>query len=96
MGNGDDENQSSPAQVFDTSLGFAGLASGRGKDGVRNHDLYKDATFIQGHGDDFVRARGQEGVIGPGRQFNGTNDYICIPDHPLTISEWSVYNLTLV
>lgn len=96
-GNGDDENQSSPAQVFDTSLGFRGVWHLVGeKDGVRNHDLYKDATFIQGHGDDFVRARGQEGVIGPGRQFNGTNDYICIPDHPsyhfgngpFTISLW--------
>ncbi|NLG17205.1 MAG: DUF2341 domain-containing protein [Fibrobacter sp.] len=96
-GNKGAQSGSEPSMVFDTASGFRGVWHLTGEsDGVRNHGLYKDATFNRNNGDDYIRARGLEGVNGPGHQFNGTNDYILIPGHdaynfgtgPFTISLW--------
>lgn len=96
-GNKGAKSGSEPSMVFDTASGFRGVWHLTGEsDGVRNHGLYKDATFNRNNGDDYIRARGLEGVTGPGHQFNGTDDYILIPGHdaydfgtgPFTISLW--------
>lgn len=86
-----------PYSVFDTADGFRGVWHIVGeKSGIRNHDLYKDATIYNNHGDDFIHARGITGVIGNGKEFNGEDDYIAIADTsvyhfgsgPFTISLW--------
>lgn len=83
--------------VFDTANGFIGVWHIFGeKSGIRNHQLYKDATTIQNHGDDYIHARGIAGVTGSGKQFNGEDDYIKINDNinyhfdsePFTLSMW--------
>jgi len=62
--------------VFDTTDGYRGVwhlaeeMAGAGTNGV-----YKDATGIN-DGDDFISATGQSGIIGNGKEFDGTDDYI--------------------
>lgn len=64
--------------VFGTDQGFRGVwhlaeeASGTGTAG-----LYTDATGVN-DGDDFISATGQSGIIGPGRTFDGVDDYILV------------------
>lgn len=83
--------------VFDTAKGFRGVWHIAGeKSGIRNHELYKDATVYNNHGDDFIHARGIDGIIGSGKEFNGEDDYILIGDtgiyhfesDPFTFSMW--------
>ena len=48
--------------------------------GTGNVDLYKDSTFNSNDGDDEVSATGQSGQIDGGQEFDGTNDYVRVPD----------------
>ena len=95
-GNGDSINRSSPV-AFDTGNGFRGVWHiCEERDGIRNRGLYRDGTILGNHGDDYIHARGREGMIGYGKQFNGIDDYIVIHDtgaayqwnEPFTLSLW--------
>ena len=44
--------------------------------------LYKDSTGNNNDGDDYVSAVGLEGQINGGREFDGVDDYIAVPDSP--------------
>ncbi|HUV45440.1 MAG TPA: DUF2341 domain-containing protein [Dehalococcoidales bacterium] len=63
--------------------------------GIVTDDLYKDSTSNSNDGDDRVSAEGQDGKIGSGQQFDGTNDTIQIDysselgiTGDITISAW--------
>ncbi|MFW5775076.1 MAG: DUF2341 domain-containing protein [Chitinivibrionales bacterium] len=97
-GNSTYESISSSAAVFDTAAGFTGVWHLYGeKDGVKNTDIYRDATYHANHGDDNIYARGIDGVIGHGKQFDKQEedyiDIVNIPAYhlgssPFTLSFW--------
>ena len=96
-GNSDSLIESDTVLTFDTAYGFTGVWHIDGeKDGIRNRDVYKDATYYRNHGDDYIHARGIDGIAGYGKQFNGKDDYIFIEDNeayhvgsdPFTVSLW--------
>ena len=58
-------------------------------------DLYIDSTSNPNDGDDRVSATGQDGAIGSGQQFDGSDDYVDMGDvldygklDPVTYSAW--------
>ncbi|VAW30003.1 hypothetical protein MNBD_BACTEROID07-325 [hydrothermal vent metagenome] len=59
--------------------------------------LYKDSTGNNNDGDDYISAIGQDGQINGGKEFDGINDYIVVPDSPslkfgagdFTVSLWA-------
>ncbi len=97
-GNSKADNFSSGKQVFDTTLGFrAVLHVNQESPGVKNRNLYSDVTVMANHGDDFIYARGREGVSGYGKNFDyKEEDYIIIDSlkdcsfgtGPFTVSFW--------
>lgn len=76
-GNPGMESPSRPAEVFETSNGFASVWHLEeylpGSDGAPG---FKDATYNANHGRDYVSGGGQLGLIGYGQDFDGPDDYI--------------------
>jgi hypothetical protein len=85
-----------PAYALDGSTwsnGFAGVWHLKeDAPGTGTSALYSDSTSGRHAGDDFVSATGKSGIVGAGQQFNGSNDFIAVPDFDLagkfTISAW--------
>jgi len=65
--------------------------------GTGSFSLYKDSTSNNNDGDDYISAIGQEGQINGGKEFDGIDDYIAVPDSPslkfgtgdFTVSLWT-------
>jgi hypothetical protein len=75
-GNNAVRGESNPAAVFDTAAGFAAVWHlEQEKAGVGSSGLYKDATFTNANGDDWVYSTDQDGIVGSGHGL-GDNDKI--------------------
>jgi hypothetical protein len=82
--------------VFDTSLGYAGIWHfGEEAAGVGEKGVFRDATRNGNHGDDYVSADRQDGVIGFSQRFDGADDRIQVANNsslavpgPLSMSAW--------
>lgn len=87
---------SSSSGVFETTNDFAAvwhLEEEQASTGTA--DVYEDATSNNNHGDDYVSATLQLGVAKYGQEFDGTDDYITVPQNAslditgdATISGW--------
>jgi hypothetical protein len=97
-GNTSANTVSNGATVFDTINGFrAVLHIDEESSGVRNHGLYKDATILANHGDDYINDRDSTGIIGRGKHFDYKQEDFVLIDSlkdcsfgtgPFTISLW--------
>ena len=84
--------------VFDTNNGFrAVLHINQESSGVKNHNLYLDASGMANNGDDYIADRPRDGIIGYGKHFDySEEDFILIDtlktcnfgSDPFIISLW--------
>jgi len=70
--------ESTPYLAADNWAGYWGLHESAA--GTGTADTYQDLSDNANHGDDYVSDAGKTGKVGAGQEFDGTDDYIDLPD----------------
>ncbi|MBF0432531.1 MAG: DUF2341 domain-containing protein, partial [Fibrobacteria bacterium] len=92
-GAGDSANST---KVFNTDDGFVGVWHlDEEVAGTGNTNTYQDATSNTNHGNDYISATSQTGMIVNGHDFDGSDDYIEDPDGENYINGLSAFTASL-